>query len=356
MSWSPGREDPYALEVSSFPAQAGRVRNAGLPLRRRLLALRECVLHFAPYGFRATWHHLVLRAGVPVSLESDPDSLLRAVGELEDARRLWLAQVQAFSLRRRQEKALGRRQPGRDEAWYAWPQRLAFCPDPELHPTESLATVVARLITAYRSGAVPADRCPACGNTRLPLHCPHCGARSWDQSAYPWNPASDRLPAPRRTGLPWLLIWHRAVRRDTTVGGGDISEFRAEYTPTSSDGRFGIFQLYVRGTALGDATTTGLYPHVQHLQTLSGVAERPGMHGPEPLILGDTFDHLTITLETTEQDMAFALTTRPKREWGHPPPWAPPSGRRMRLVVRRAEVINAWREAEPKLRRFLSQA
>ena len=342
--------------MSSFPAQADRVRNVGLPLRRRLLALRECVLHFAPYGFRATWHHLVLRAGVPVSLESDPDSLLRAVAELENARRLWLTEVQAFSLRRRQEKAAGRRQPGRDDAWYAWPQWLAFCPDPELHPTESLATVVARLITAYRSGVVPAYRCPACENTRLPPHCPFCGARSWDPSAYPRNSARDQPPAPRRGSLPWPLIWHRAVRRGTTAGGGDISEFRAEYTPTSDDGRFGIFQLYVRSSALGDATTTALYPHVRDLQALVAVAERRGTHGPEPLILGDTFDHLTITVETTERDMAFAFTARPKREWSEPPPWAPPPGRRMRLVVRRAEVISAWRAAEPELRRFLTHA
>jgi predicted nucleic acid-binding protein len=33
--------------VSSFPSQATRVRDAELPLRRRLPALRECVLHFA---------------------------------------------------------------------------------------------------------------------------------------------------------------------------------------------------------------------------------------------------------------------------------------------------------------------
>jgi hypothetical protein len=342
--------------VSSFPAQADRVRNAGLPLRRRLLALRECVLRFSPYGFRATWHHLVLRAGVPVSLESDPDSLLRAVDELEDARRLWLAEVQAFALRRRREKASGRRRPGHDTTWYSRPQRLAFCPDPEFHPTEPLVTVVARLIAAYRSQVVPADRCPACGNTRLPPYCPHCGTCSWDPSAYRRDPEDDRPPAPRRTGLPWPLIWHRAIRRGATVGGGDVAEFRAEYTPTSNDGRFGIFQLYVRGTALGDATTTALYPHVQQLQRLSGIAELPGTHEPEPLILGDTFDHLTITLETTEQDMAFTFTTRPKREWGDPPPWAPPPGRRMRLMVRRTEVIDACREAEPELRRFLTRA
>ncbi|AEV87006.1 hypothetical protein ACWT_5989 [Actinoplanes sp. SE50] len=342
--------------MSSFPAQAGRVRNVGLPLHHRLLALRECVLHFAPYGFRATWHHLVLRAGIPVSLESDPDSLLRAVAELEDARRLWLAEVQAFSVRRRKDKAVGRRRPGDDDAWYAWPQWLAFCPDPEHHPTEPLVTVVARLIDAYRSGEVPADRCPACERTRLPPHCPHCGARSWDRSAYPWNASGDRPPVPPRASLPWPLIWQRAVRRDTTVGGGDIWEFRAEYTPTSNDGRFGIFQLYVRGNALGDATTTALYPHIQDLQTLVAIAEWRSTHGPKPLILGDTFDHLTITLETTEQDMVFAFTTRPKRAWGEPPPWAPPPGRRMRLIVRRAEVISAWREAEPELRRFLTHA
>jgi hypothetical protein len=339
--------------VSSFPAQAARVRNVSLPLRRRLFALRECVLHFAPYGFRATWHHVVLQAGVPVRLAEDPDSLPRAVGELEDARRLWLAEMQAFTLRRRQEKEAGHRRPRRDEAWHAWLQGLAFCPDPELHPTEPLATVVARLITAYSSGTVPADRCPACGNTRVSPHCPHCGVRCWDPAAYPGNLAGDRPSVSRRTSLPWPLIWHRAVRRDATVGGGDIAEFRVEYTPTSNNGRFGIFQLYVRGNALGDATTTALYPHVRNLHALCDVAERLGTHRPEPLILGDTFDHLIITLEATEEDMAFAFTTRPERQWAEPPPWAPLPGRRMRLIVRREEVISAWREAEPKLRHLL---
>jgi hypothetical protein len=99
-----------------------------------VLALRESVLHFAPYGFRATWHHLVVSAALPVRLEDDPGSLLRAVDELEAARRLWLAEAQTFKARRRQEKAAGRRQPRRDEGWHVSPARLAFCPDPEVHP------------------------------------------------------------------------------------------------------------------------------------------------------------------------------------------------------------------------------
>ncbi|MEU4218416.1 hypothetical protein [Actinoplanes sp. NPDC026623] len=57
--------------MTSFPAQAQRVRDRGLPLRDRLLALRECVVHFGPYGFRATWHHLMVGAGVPRRLEDD---------------------------------------------------------------------------------------------------------------------------------------------------------------------------------------------------------------------------------------------------------------------------------------------
>jgi hypothetical protein len=199
--------------VSSFPAQAARVRDVGSPLRRRLFALRECVLRFAPYGFRATWHHVVLRADVPVRPADDPDSLLRAVRELEDARRIWRAEAQAFALRRRQEKASGRRRPRPDEGWHAWLPWLAFCPDPALHPTEPLATVIARLITAYSSGTVPADRCPACGTTRVPPLCPHCGVRGWDPAAYPWNPAGDRPPPPPPGSPPWPLIWHRAVPR-----------------------------------------------------------------------------------------------------------------------------------------------
>ncbi|XVV17351.1 hypothetical protein ACQP2X_24130 [Actinoplanes sp. CA-131856] len=299
--------------MSSFPAQAARVRDESLPLHRRMLALRECVLRFAPYGFRATWHHLLVSAGVPVWLEHDPDSLRRAVDELEEARDLWLAETRAFAARRRAEKAAGRRVPDTADAWRTtW---MTVSPAPEAHSTERLIDVIARLRATHHIEAVPA-------------------------------------PDPR-VALPWPVIWHRGIRRGPTTGGGDITRFRAEFSPSGADRRFGTFQLYVRGVPLGDSTTTALYPHMRTLRSLSEAATRPGSQEPTPLIMNDTFDHLLVTLELTGDDLAFAFTTRPLAEWGGPPPWSPPPGRKVRLLVPRSDVISAWREAEPKFRRLL---
>jgi hypothetical protein len=61
-------------------------------------------LHFAPYGFRATWHHLVVSAGLPVWLHDDSDSLVRAVDELEQARGVWMVEAADYETRRRREK------------------------------------------------------------------------------------------------------------------------------------------------------------------------------------------------------------------------------------------------------------
>jgi hypothetical protein len=57
--------------------------------------------------------------------------------------------------------------------------------------------------------------------------------------------------------------------------------------PTSQDERFGVFQLYVCGIAMGDGTTTAVYPHYMDLRRLCALAERPGPHQREPLHLGD---------------------------------------------------------------------
>ncbi len=195
--------------MSSFPAQARRVRDIELPLRRRLLALRECVLHFAPYGFRATWDHLVVNAGLPQQLELDPDSLLRAIDELEEARHLWLAHSQEFTSRRRLEKAGGQRQPRQSERWLSWHGQLAFCPDPQVHPDERLATVVQRLITTYGSEATRPSECAACGRSRPSPPCPHCGADTR-------SPSDVRASTRPDTTYRWQQIWRRAAYRQDT--------------------------------------------------------------------------------------------------------------------------------------------
>jgi hypothetical protein len=192
--------------VTSFPAQARRVRDAELPLQRRLLALRECVVHFGPYGFRATWHHLLVTARLPHPLEDDPDSLLRAISELDEARQLWLECSAAYRESRRQEKAMGRRTPRSRERWYSWAGQLAYCPDPTRHPSERLAAVVQRVIEAYSSDEDWSARCPVCGHSRSSVEaCPRCGV----------DPRGPAAPLPHdirtRAAYQWRHIWRRTA-------------------------------------------------------------------------------------------------------------------------------------------------
>jgi hypothetical protein len=151
--------------MSSFPAQAKRVRDRDLPLGRRVWALRECVLLFAPYGYRATWHHLVVHTAIPQRLERDTKSLVRAVGELQAARRLVLPRAEDYTAQRRRAKAAGQRRPTRQELW-AWWTSLAPCPDPEVHPDGPLVNVVSRIIDAYLAGSSGEHSCLVCGTAR----------------------------------------------------------------------------------------------------------------------------------------------------------------------------------------------
>lgn len=209
--------------MGSFPAQARRVRADDLELSGRLWALRECVLHFAPYGFRATWHHLVVNAGIPQSLKRDPRSLVRAVDELEEARLLWNAQWRAYAARRRVEKATGRRTPRKSDRWLSWRGMLAPCPDPEVHPSGRLAVVVSRLITVYSSGSVRARTCPVCGREAQP--CPSCGIDARSPAEVRWITGLD---AERR----WKQIWRRAF-----VGAPNASDQMATDVAQSRERR-----------------------------------------------------------------------------------------------------------------------
>jgi hypothetical protein len=138
-----------------------------------------------------------------------------------------------------------------------------------------------------------------------------------------------------------------------TVGAGFAADFRVQFTPTSQDGRFGVFQLYVGGVPIGDGSTTAMYPHYQDLQRFCALAEQPSVRRRERAALGDTFDHLDLYWELTEADVVFTLTTR--AEWGRPPSWAPPVGKQVQLKVSRSAFVSTWRAAEPQFRQLVHQ-
>lgn len=169
-------------DVTSFPAVARRVRDPALPLPHRLWALRECTLRFAPFGFRATWHHLLVTARIPQDLAQDPGSLVRALDDLESARAVVLPALHGYAQRRRQEKATGRRSAPPAPRW----TQLAYCPDPSKHPSGPLVQVVRTMLAADPT----ADRCPICATAR-PAHkvCPECGVYCGkDRSRYRSDP------------------------------------------------------------------------------------------------------------------------------------------------------------------------
>ncbi|MBP2326333.1 endogenous inhibitor of DNA gyrase (YacG/DUF329 family) [Kibdelosporangium banguiense] len=162
--------------MTSFPSAARKAGDPRVTVDNRILALRESVARFCPYGFRATWHHVLVNARVPRQLTDDPDSLCRAAAELVEARQVWMTYRDAFADRRRREKALGRRDPVFADRWYSWGNRLAYCPNPTVHPRERLVVVVQRVMEAYLSGRDVSVSCPACGSTRPDATpCPRCG-------------------------------------------------------------------------------------------------------------------------------------------------------------------------------------
>ncbi|MFY1634247.1 hypothetical protein ACN27F_13360 [Solwaraspora sp. WMMB335] len=164
--------------MTSFPAQARRVRDSTLAPQRRLSALRECTQHCAPYGFRATWHHLVVSACIPRKPVDDPDALVRAVDELQRVRDVVLPRAHEYARLRRREKLDGQRGKRSSPPWYSlgWSD-IAYCPDPEHHPTAPLDTVVRAVLDRQAAGVNSDTHCLACGKERPRpgRACPTCG-------------------------------------------------------------------------------------------------------------------------------------------------------------------------------------
>lgn len=188
-------------------------------MRARHAAFRTCVVSFAPYGFRATYHHLCRSARIPADPRDDPASLIRAVEELHAARRLWAADEAAFMARRRRQKAAGRRHITADGGWRDGGRgpggSLAYCPDPERHPTEPLPIVLGRILRSRVPAAAAASICRACGsdagtndwNCGHYLHrlCARCGVSLGSQET-----ATDRAVLAAREER-WKEVWRRAV-------------------------------------------------------------------------------------------------------------------------------------------------
>lgn len=167
--------------MTSFPATARRVRDESLDPRQRRVLLRNCLYHFAPYGFHATWHHLATTHRIPGRIEANPSSLVRALEELETARALVLPRAVAFAAQRRRQKREGQRIPA---TLHPWDSRgchdIAYCPDPRQHPAEPLPVVVGRVLDACAVGAGGAGRCLACGAEDWSRRrvCRNCGVAS----------------------------------------------------------------------------------------------------------------------------------------------------------------------------------
>ncbi|MFC6094067.1 hypothetical protein Q5530_21670 [Saccharothrix sp. BKS2] len=92
----------------SFAVHARRVRDASLPMGRRVSALGSCVQLFRPYGYTGTLAYLELEVG---PFQCDGEALVRALELLEARRARWKAEVAAFAEVRRVEKRAGRRTP-----------------------------------------------------------------------------------------------------------------------------------------------------------------------------------------------------------------------------------------------------
>ena len=206
--------------MTSFLTHRALVHDARLPLRRRHNALRTCITLFAPYGFRATYHHLTLSAAIPRRLEADPDALVRAVEELYEARVLWRARAEEYAAQRRAEKRSGRRAVSNPRPWWlrsrwdgpdhAWHQ------DPFRHPSLRLSAYVRRQ-NAILDGAEPPG-CPACGNEgpRVPSPTGHgcielCRECSWVLAPCSCGKRHRFVP---EASFSWNGIWQRAHMSD----------------------------------------------------------------------------------------------------------------------------------------------
>ncbi|MFD0269001.1 hypothetical protein ACFVGY_20885 [Streptomyces sp. NPDC127106] len=160
--------------MAGFRSLAYQVRDARNDRALRRHSLRRCLERFAPYGHRATWWHLCDRHGIaPEDRAADPQRLVAALEELEEARAVWLEYERQFAERRRREKHDGLRRP--EWAWNGSGDAVVRCADPGVRPDGTLAEVLRRLVAALESE--PGTGCPVCGEQELHWPAPVPGPR-----------------------------------------------------------------------------------------------------------------------------------------------------------------------------------
>ncbi|MFB9368268.1 hypothetical protein [Kitasatospora albolonga] len=152
--------------MGSFLTQRARVLDEALPLERRHLALRYCVAQFPVHGFKGTYHHLTVRQRRTRDLAADPGWLVRAVGELHEARELWRAAAGEYAARRKARKRAGPRTAERPQPW-VWDSGWVVPDDPFCHPSAALPDHVRRRLSALGGTGLPG--CERCGDERGPL-------------------------------------------------------------------------------------------------------------------------------------------------------------------------------------------
>ncbi len=155
--------------MAGFRSLARQVRDPRLLAAQQRSSLRRCLERFAPYGHRATWHHLCERNGFSPDDRHPPQArLVAALEELEEARAVWLTYEAEFAARRKREKHEGIRRPTTLDDWHrrTWGGfGAAWCEDPAVHPKERLSVVLRQLIAAL--AAPPGTGCPVCGLDRI---------------------------------------------------------------------------------------------------------------------------------------------------------------------------------------------
>ncbi|MGW0365661.1 hypothetical protein [Streptomyces sp. NPDC002990] len=183
--------------MAGFRSLAYQVRDARNDRALRRHSLRRCLERFAPYGHRATWWHLCDRHGIaPEDRAADPQRLVAALEELEEARAVWLEYERHFAERRRREKHHGLRRP--EWAWGGSGDAVVRCADPGVRPEGTLGEVLRRLVKALESE--PGTVCPVCGDGELRWPAPVAGMRTGAGRR-------DRVPRQGHGHGPWEGAW-----------------------------------------------------------------------------------------------------------------------------------------------------